>query len=51
MDNIFIRLGSILYRQIGGIPKGINCDLLVASLFLFPYERDFMLSFSDNCSL
>ena len=27
---------------------GINCAPLVANLFLFCYERDFMLSFSDN---
>ena len=27
---------------------GTNCAPLVASLFLFFYERDFMLSLSDN---
>ena len=27
---------------------GTNCDPLVADLFLFCYERDFMLSLSDN---
>ena len=27
---------------------GINCVSLVADLFLFCYERDFMLSLSDN---
>ena len=27
---------------------GTNCALLVAELFLFCYERDFMLSLSDN---
>ena len=27
---------------------GTNCALLVADLFLFCYERDFMLSLSDN---
>ena len=27
---------------------GFNCALLVADLFLFCYERDFMLSLSDN---
>ena len=48
LDNIFIRFGSKLYRQIVGIPMGINCALLVADLFLFCYERDFMLSLSDN---
>ena len=48
LDNIFIRFGSKLYRQIVGIPMGTNCALLVADLFLFCYERDFMLSLSDN---
>ena len=27
---------------------GINCDPLVADLFLFCYERDFMMSLSDD---
>ena len=27
---------------------GTNCALLVANLFLFPYERDFMMSLSDG---
>ena len=44
LDNIFIRFGSKLYRQIVGIPMGTNCAPLVADLFLFYYERDFMLS-------
>ena len=48
LDNIFIRFGSKLYRQIVGIPTGTNCAPLVADLFLFCYERDFMLSLSDN---
>ena len=48
LDNIFIRFGSNLYRQIVGIPMGTNCAPLVADLLLFCYERDFMLSLSDN---
>ena len=48
LDNIFIRFGSKLYRQIVGVPTGINCAPLVADLFLFCYERDLMLSLSDN---
>ena len=48
LDNIFIRFGSKLYRQIVGISMGTNCACLVADLFLFCYERDFMLSLSDN---
>ena len=48
LDNIFIRFGSKLHRQIVGIPMGTNCALLVADLFLFCYVRDFMLSLSDK---
>ena len=42
LDNIYIRFGTKLYRQIVGIPMGTNCAPLVADLFLFWYERDFM---------
>ena len=48
LDNIFIRFGSKLHRQIVGIPVGTNCALLVADLFLCCYERDLMLSLSEN---
>ena len=48
LDNIFIRFGTKLYRQIVGIPMGTNCAPLVADLFLFCYERDFMMSHSDH---
>ena len=43
----FLRFGSKLYQEIG-IPMGTYCAPLVADLFLFCYERDFMLSLSDN---
>ena len=31
-----------------GIAKGTNCAPLVANLFLFCYEREFMMSLSDD---
>ena len=37
----------VLYRQIVGIPMATNGAPLVADLFLFCYERDFMTSLSD----
>ena len=46
LDNIFIRFETKLYRQTIGISMGTNCSLLVADLFLFCYERDFMKSLS-----
>ena len=46
LDNIYIIFGTKLFRQIVGIPMGTNCAPLVADLFLFCYERDFMMSLS-----
>ena len=48
LENIFIRFGAKLYRQVVGIPMGTDCAPLVADLFLFCYERDFMMSLSDD---
>ena len=45
---IFIRFGSRLHRQIVRIPMGTNCAYLVAALFLFCYERDFIMFLSDD---
>ena len=47
-DNILVRFGSKLYTQFVGMPIGTNYAIRVAKLFLFCYERDFMLSLSDN---
>ena len=33
LDNIYIRFGTKLYRQIVGIPMGTNCAPLVADFF------------------
>ena len=46
--NIFIRFGTKRYRQTIGIPVGTNCAPLVANLFLFCSERDFMKSLSPK---
>ena len=48
LDNIYIRFGSKSYKQIVGISMGTNCGPLVANLFLICYERDFMLSLSED---
>ena len=50
LDNIFIRFGTKLYRQVVGIPMGTNCapSPLVADSFLFCYERGFMMSLSND---
>ena len=38
----------MLYRQVVGIPIGTNYAPTVADLFLFCYERNFMMSLSDD---
>ena len=48
LDNIYIRFGTKLYRQIVGIPMGTNCAPLVADLFLYCYERDFLDSLNHD---
>ena len=48
LDNIYIRFGNKLYRQIVVILMGTNCAPLVANLFLFCYERDFMTTLSGD---
>ena len=40
LDSIYVRSGTKLFRQI----VGTNCTALVANLFLFCYERDFIMS-------
>ena len=45
-DNIFIRFGSKLYKQIVGIPMGTNRAPVVADFFC--YERGCMLFLSVN---
>ena len=43
-----LTLGDAVYRQVIGIPMGTNCALLVADLFLYCYERYFMLSLKPD---
>ena len=46
--DLFIRFGTKLYRQVVEILMGTICAPLIADLFLFCYERDFMMSLSDD---
>ena len=48
LDNIYIRFGTKLYTQSVGIPMGTNCAPLVADLFLFCYEREFMKTICND---
>ena len=53
MQNLFCRvyINNIrlkIVRQIVGIPTDTNYAPLIEDLFLFCYERDFMLPLSEN---
>jgi hypothetical protein len=42
IDNIFVIFGGRVFQQTVGIPMGTNCDCLLADLFLYWYEADFI---------
>ena len=42
IDNIFVQFGGRLFRQVTGIPVGTNCAPLLADLFLYSYENEFL---------
>ena len=42
VDNIYVRFGGQLFWQIFGIPVGRNCAPLLADVFLYSYENDFL---------
>ena len=41
-ENIYVKFESMVYQQIMGIPMDTNCAPLIADVFLFCYDRDFM---------
>jgi hypothetical protein len=42
IDNIFVKCGTKVFRQIIGIPMGTDCAPFLANLFLYKYEFQFM---------
>ena len=42
IDNIFVQFGGRIYQQTIGIPMGTNCAPLLADLFLYTYEAEFI---------
>ena len=48
LDNTYIKFGTKLYRKVVGFPVGTNCAPSVAYMILFCYERDSMISLSDE---
>ena len=45
VDNIYVRFGGQLFRQMVGIPMGTNCAPLLADLFLYSYDNEFLDKF------
>ena len=44
VDNIFVVFAGKVFQQIVGIPMGTNCAPLLADIFLYSYEADFIQS-------
>ena len=42
IDNIFVKFGGRIFQQVIGIPMGTNCAPLLADLFLYSYETEFL---------
>ena len=42
IDNIFVVVGEQVFQQCVGIPMGTNCAPLLADLFLYSYEAEFI---------
>ena len=42
IDNIFVEFGGLIFQQTVGIPMGTNCAPLLADLFLYSYEAEFL---------
>jgi hypothetical protein len=42
IDNIFVVFGNKIFQQTFRIPMGTNCAPLLADLFLYPYEAEFI---------
>ena len=42
IDNIFVKFGGCLFRQVIGIPVGTSCAPMLADLFLYSYESEFL---------
>ena len=48
IDNIFVYFGGTLFQQVVGIPMGANCAPLLADLFVYSYELEFLQKLVKN---
>ena len=44
VDNMFVVFAGKVFEQIIGIPMGTNCASLLADIFLYSYEAEFIQS-------
>ena len=42
IDNVFVIFGGLVFQQTIDIPMGTNCAPLLADLFIYSYEADFI---------
>ena len=48
IDNIFVIFGGRVFQQTVGMPMGTNCAPVLANLFLYQYEADFIQGASQE---
>ena len=48
IDNIFVVFGGTVLQQTIGIPMGTNCAPLLADLFLYSHEAEFVQNLLSN---
>ena len=48
VDNIFVVFAGKVFQQVVGIPMGTNCAPLLADIFLYSYEAEFIQSLLSN---
>ena len=48
IDNIFVECGGVIFQQVIGIPMGTNCAPLLADLFLYSYEAEFIQTLTKS---
>jgi hypothetical protein len=49
VDNIYVVFGDNVIPQSVGIPMGTNCALLLADLFLYSFEAEFVHRLLQLC--
>lgn len=47
LDKSYFTLGSMFFRQLIGIPMGFDAALFIANLFLYFYEKKWLLQKRD----